>query len=96
MTWLGAAWAGAQKVPRWVWFTILGILGVWAIRRDAYEDGRRHERRIAERNARKAVEQIEKESRDDLEKANRARDRAPEYDDADGVPDKLGRRIFRD
>lgn len=82
---------------KWVQW-ILGIIaivltvGLYLVWRD--NGVRQKERRRAQLDTIQTINKIEKEARADADAAIEARDTAPHYGSADGVPDTVADRIF--
>lgn len=92
-----------EGLPKWVRDLAVGVgiaLAIWFLG-NAYVEARKAEavRRDREKQRAKTLEtvrKIEKESVGDADKAIEARDSVPRVDHADGVPDAVAGRIFRD
>lgn len=77
---LAAAWHWAKGVPQWVWLGLLGAMGIYLIRRDAYHDGK-------EDGAEEVARTIEELNNDAIERVERV-----ERDTARLGPDELRQR----
>lgn len=60
-------WSGLKQIPKWVWWALLALAGLWALRADARRDGRKQEE--AEQEVRDLVlrEQAEKQVNEIIE-----------------------------
>ncbi|MEL7446076.1 MAG: hypothetical protein AAGK02_09710 [Pseudomonadota bacterium] len=78
LSWLAVkSWLGT--VPKWVWWALLALAGLWALREDARRDERNKNEADREREERRAVENthsIKEEARHDADEALAARDSA--------------------
>lgn len=85
-----------KRIPEWVLWAIGAVLFLKFVDFSAERRGREKQRDKDTAKTLETVREIEQESRNAADEALEARDSAPRPDTADGVPDDVAKRIFRD
>jgi hypothetical protein len=99
MIW-AAIWNWMKQIPRWVWYVILALAGLWALRADARQDGKKSEKAKQKerdlqirRDAEDYIETVKEEGDEAAEQAIERRDTASPLD-PERMPDAQRDRIF--
>ena len=91
-----AVWGFIKRLPDWVMWLAAGLLLLKFVDMRAEGRGRKDEKQKAEIKTIETVNEIQRESVNDADKAIEARDTAVRVSDPASVPDQVAGRIFRD
>lgn len=86
MIW-ASIWSGIKQVPKWVWYALLILMGLWVLRSDARRGGKRDQELKQERRETAIRKEAEAHVREVVNEERKMADDAQSVTGSDGPRD---------